>query len=144
MIVYADTSFVASLYIPGGHSSAALLATRPLHSPLTITSLGELEFANALALRVFHKELPASLSASVFAHFQQDILDGIFRVAPIPHGAFEKAIRLSEKYSSRLGTRTLDVLHVASAIIIGAGFFYTFDHAQAELARAMNLGTLEH
>jgi predicted nucleic acid-binding protein len=108
---------------------------------LLITSLGELEFANALALRVFRKELSSSESASVFAHFRKDILDGIFRVSPVPQGAFERAIQLSQKHSSRIGARTLDVLHVAAAIALRARLFYTFDHSQAELARAANLLT---
>ena len=139
MIIYADTSFLASLYIPGTHTSAALAVVRPLRTPLVITLLGELEFANALALRAFRKEITSSESASVFAHFRKDILDGIFRVSPLPHGAFERAIQLSQKHSSRIGTRTLDVLHVAAAITLRARFFYTFDHSQAELARAANL-----
>ena len=142
MIIYADTSFLASLYIPGTHSPAALAVVRPLRTPLVITLLGELEFANALALRAFRKELTSSESASVFAHFRKDILDGIFRVSPLPHGAFERAIQLSQKHSSRIETRTLDVLHVAAAITLRARFFYTFDHSQAELARAANLRTM--
>jgi uncharacterized protein len=107
-----------------------------------MTFLGELEFANALSLRVFRKELSQSDSASVFAHFRKDILDGIFRVSPVPNGAFERAIQLSRKHSSHVGTRTLDVLHVAAAITLSARVFYTFDHSQAELARAVNLRTL--
>jgi predicted nucleic acid-binding protein len=142
LIIYADTSFFASLYIPGTHTSAALAAVRPLRTPLLITFLGELEFSNALALRVFRKELSASESASVFAHFRNDILDGIFRVSPVPNGAFERAIQLSQKHSSRIGTRTLDVLHVSAALTLRARFFYTFDRSQAELARAANLRTM--
>jgi predicted nucleic acid-binding protein len=142
LIIYADTSFLASLYIPGTHTSAALAVVRPLRTPLVVTLLGELEFANALALRAFRKELTSSESASVFAHFRKDILDGIFRVSPLPHGAFERAIQLSQKHSSRIETRTLDVLHVAAAITLRARFFYTFDHSQAELARAANLRTM--
>jgi predicted nucleic acid-binding protein len=142
LIIYADTSFVASLYIPGTYSPAALTAVRPLRTHLLITSLGELEFANAMALRVLRKELSASESASVFAHFRKDILDGVFRVSPVPNGVFERAIQLSQKHTPRVGTRTLDVLHVAAAITLRARFFYTFDQSQAELARAANLLTL--
>ena len=39
----------------------------------------------------------------------------------------------------RLGTRTLDVLHVVSALALQADTFYTFDTRQAKLAAAEGL-----
>ena len=36
----------------------------------------------------------------------------------------------------RLGTRTLDVLHVVSALALQADAFYTFDTRQVKLAAA--------
>ena len=69
MIFYADTSFLVSLYVPDANSSAAVAAVRLLRFPLVLTPLGEFEFANSLALRVFRKELTAAQAASVLAHF---------------------------------------------------------------------------
>jgi predicted nucleic acid-binding protein len=52
---------------------------------------------------------------------------------------FAQAARLSENHSPQLGTRTLDVLHVASAQSLGAVDFVSFDLRQANLARAVGL-----
>lgn len=41
-----------------------------------------------------------------------------------------------------LGTRTLDVLHVASAVALGAQRFVTYDIRQAALAKAVGLRVL--
>jgi predicted nucleic acid-binding protein len=42
----------------------------------------------------------------------------------------------------QLGTRTLDVLYVASAVKLQADMFYTFDRNQEKLARAEGLPVL--
>jgi predicted nucleic acid-binding protein len=114
-------------------------AARLLRFPLVLTPLGEFEFANSVALRVFRKELTAAQAASVLAHFRQDITAGILRLGPFPLAVFEKATHLSLKHSAHLGTRTLDLLHVAAALSLGARRFYTFDRKQARLARLLGL-----
>jgi len=139
LILYTDTSFLVSLYVPDANSSAAAASVRLLRSPLVLTPLGEFEFANSLALRVFRKELTAAQAASVLAHFRQDITAGILRLGPFPLAVFERATHLSLKHSAHLGTRTLDLLHVAAALSLGARCFYTFDRTQAKLARLLGL-----
>jgi predicted nucleic acid-binding protein len=47
--------------------------------------------------------------------------------------------RLSALYSEKLGTRSLDVLHVSAALVLGLGEILTFDARQAALARAAGL-----
>lgn len=142
MIAYADTSFLVSLYVPDTNSSSALATARTLRFPVVLSSLGELEFVNSLALRVFRKELASPLTASALAHFRQDTLAGVLRIVPLPLAVFEKAAHLSQKYSAHLGTRTVDLLHVAAALTLHARRFYTFDHAQAKLARLLGLRAL--
>lgn len=51
-------------------------------------------------------------------------------------GVFDRAKWLAEKHTLRLGTRTLGVLHVASALVSKADTFYTFDVNQGKLAKA--------
>jgi hypothetical protein len=49
------------------------------------------------------------------------------------------AERLARRHAAALGTRSLDILHVAAALALGANCFVTGDRRQASLARAANL-----
>ena len=51
----------------------------------------------------------------------------------------EQAAELSRQYTPTLGTRSLDVLHVASALALGMRQFVTYDKRQARLAEACGL-----
>jgi hypothetical protein len=56
--------------------------------------------------------------------------------------ALNRAAELSRQYSRTLGTRTLDVLHVASALELGVRTFITFDIRQQNLVKAAGLRLL--
>ena len=107
--------------------------------PLLMTSFGELELTNAVALRLFRKELSGSQVKAAHALIRKDLEDGVLLVNALPVSAFERAKRISRKQTPRLGTRTLDVLHVASALVLQADTFYSFDTRQAKLAAAEGL-----
>jgi predicted nucleic acid-binding protein len=139
LTAYADTSFLFSLYIPdsNAHSAAAKIGVAP--RPLSVSEFGEFEFVNALALRIFRKELRATEVNAVFSLFQDDVNRGLICVAPIPASSFGRAKQIARKYTPTLGVRALDVLHVASAVALRASTFYTFDRNQAKLAAACGL-----
>lgn len=61
---------------------------------------------------------------------------------PLPPVVFERAKQISRRRTSRLGARTLDLLHVAIASLLHVKIFYTFDHKQAKLAAAEGLKVL--
>jgi hypothetical protein len=46
----------------------------------------------------------------------------------------EKAAQLAEKYTGSLGTRTLDLLHLAAANLLGARQLLSFDEQQRQAA----------
>lgn len=48
----------------------------------------------------------------------------------------------SAQDTAKLGTRTLDVLHVATALALGAQRFVTYDTRQAALVKAVKLRVL--
>ena len=52
------------------------------------------------------------------------------------------AIDLSKKHSANLGSRTLDILHVATALSIHADRFLTLDDRQSRLAAHAGLKIL--
>jgi predicted nucleic acid-binding protein len=137
--VYADTSFLFSLYVLDANSARASLTARQTPPPLLITSLHELEFTNALNLRVFRKEVNRSTARVARGLFLREKEAGLFELKPLSPSVFREAERISLRRTPRLGARTLDILHVASALSLGAETFYTFDERQARLARAEGL-----
>ena len=57
----------------------------------------------------------------------------------MPENAFELCADLAHRYGPKLGTSTLDSLHVACALELKAERFWTFDERQAKLAKAAGL-----
>jgi predicted nucleic acid-binding protein len=136
---YADTSFLVSLYVLDANSEAAAEQMKRAKLPLLLTPFGELELANAFALRMFRKELSASKLKAARSLLARDIENGVFEQKPLPEMVFARAKRLAQTRTPRPGTRTLDILHVASALLLGADTFHTMDRNQAKLARVEGL-----
>jgi len=58
-----------------------------------------------------------------------------------PELMFVVAADLVRTHIAKLGTRTLDSLHVAAALELKAERFWTFDDRQKKLAKAVGLKT---
>ncbi len=136
MSVYADTSFLVSLYVLDANSAQAAARMKTAKLPVLFAALGELELVNALYLRLFRREASVSTIKAAQEFFVKDLEAGILERRSISEAAHETAKRLAQKHTPRLGTRTLDLLHVASALVLQSDAFYTFDRNQAKLARA--------
>lgn len=141
MIAYADTGFLISLYGQDDLSAAAtaLIKSKPV---FLLTPLGETEFTNTVQLRVFRKEWTRREARSVHELFLQHQAAGVFRAEPLVLEVWEKALALSRRHSAKLGARTLDLLHVAAAMVLKPDVFYTFDERQRKLAKAERLRIL--
>ena len=139
MIVYADTSFLFSLYVPDANSRAAAATMKRIKPPLLATDFAEFELTNALNGCIFRKELRASEEQAVLLSFSGDVQSGVIRIVPISASTFAHARRIARTQTRLLGTRALDVLHVASALTLRAGSFCTFDKNQARLAAFLGL-----
>ena len=139
MSAYADTSFLVSLYVLDANSARAAAQMKQVALPVLLTALGEVELSNALYLRLFRNELVASKIGAAQALFAKDIEDGILELRSLSQAAYDRAKVMARKYTPRLGTRTLDILHVASALELKADAFYTFDRNQRRLAEAEGL-----
>jgi predicted nucleic acid-binding protein len=113
---------------------------RRLVLPLPITWLHQLEFRNALRLRIFRNEITSIQRDASLNAMLADMSAGIFVASSPPLAdVMTESERLSASHSERLGTRSLDILHVASAIVLGLAEFLTFDHRQSALAKAAGL-----
>ena len=139
MIASLDTSFLVSLYSIDANSATASRTLQTSTAKLIITSLAELEFVNALSLRVFRKEITSTQSQAALNAFEQDLRDGVFQLRPLTEAIFLRARQLSRQTTARLGTRTADLLHLAAALELQSGQFYTFDRQQRKLAQTMRL-----
>jgi predicted nucleic acid-binding protein len=138
---YADTSFLYSLYVQQAHSikAAAYMAISG-EAPLPLTTLGRFELLNAIRLSVFRQQLDPETAATDLQIVEADSRSGILEVTacdwPAVHAVAE---RLSAKYTTKRGHRSMDILHVATALATDAADFLTFDQNQAKLARAEGL-----
>jgi predicted nucleic acid-binding protein len=72
--------------------------------------------------------------------FETDIRRGVIQIVPFDWAdVHARAIRLSEKHTVSTGTRVFDILHIATALHLGAREFLTFDERQCRLAEAEGL-----
>jgi predicted nucleic acid-binding protein len=88
---------------------------------------------------VFRKEVAAAQAEASLGDFEKDLRDGVLQLRPLPEQAFERARQLSRQTTTRIGTRTADLLHVAAALELGVDWLYSFDKQQRKLARAVRL-----
>ncbi|WP_158752014.1 type II toxin-antitoxin system VapC family toxin [Acidobacterium sp. S8] len=140
MRVYADTSFVVSIYLTDDHSQEAdrLFATNP---GLIYTSLHLLEFAHSIEQNVFRRRITPRNATQIYFDFEQDRRAGLWSEKNQPELVYAIAIDLARTHTATLGTRTIDTLHVATALELGAERFWTFDDRQKKLAKAVGLKT---
>ena len=116
MNVYADTSFLVSLYGRDPHSPAALSEVKRRRPIFLLTPFGEAEFTNAVQLRIFHKEWTPAEARAVAEEFLEDVRTGILRIEGLPLGVYELAHTLSRRRTPKLGTRTLAQLRQFNAV----------------------------
>jgi predicted nucleic acid-binding protein len=142
MNAYADTGLLVSLYGQDANSAdARSLADR--HRPTFIlTDFGEAEFANACQLCVFRKQWTPPEARIVREKFSSHLRYGIFQIEDVPSQVWTLTSSLSEQYTAALGTRTLDVLHVATALLLKPDAFCSFDERQRKLAGVKGLRVL--
>lgn len=110
-----------------------------LTSSAFLTPLNRSELAHAFYLQVFRERISADKAAAAWHNFENDCRRGIWIVVDLPERAWETSVDLARRYGPALGVRTLDSLHVASALELNAKKFWTFDERQARLAEAVGL-----
>ena len=109
------------------------------HPRIWLTPLHRAEWAHAVSQHVFQRKMSALEFQQVYRAFQHDRRAGLWLEISMPEMAFETCTELARRHVARIGTRTLESLHVASAVELKADSFWTFDHRQAKLAEAVGL-----
>jgi hypothetical protein len=140
MSSYFDSAVIVKLYVQETTSPDAIRLVGGYAAPYPLTPWQSLEVKNAIRLKAFRAEItPAEMNLSLAA-FEQDIAAGRWTRPAFAADAVElKTEQLSASHSATLGCRTLDIVHVAAALVIGVTDFITFDGRQAALARQVGL-----
>jgi predicted nucleic acid-binding protein len=140
---YVDPSALLKFYLHQPESTAMNAWRAKTKGALRVTHHGRVEIVNGICLAAHRREITADALADTLASFEEDFVDGLYRQADLLWRAtLNRATDLSRTYSHKLGTRSLDVLHVASALELEMRLFVTYDTRQEELARAVGLKTL--
>lgn len=138
--IYVDPSALRCLYVHETRSRAFCAWRNRHRGALPITLFGRAELENSVALAVFRRDLSVAAGQAAIADLDGDLTSGRLFIADLLwRRALDRAVDLTRKHTPTLGTRALDVLHVASALTLGCKRFVTHDARQARLARAVGL-----
>lgn len=98
MVAFADTGFIASLYLKETTSVQARAAIQAAHVELPLTPLAALELRNALNRAVQRQRITAAERDALWQDVETDIADGFLVPTPVaPADLHAKARQLSVK-----------------------------------------------
>lgn len=141
--IYADPSALLKLYLNEPASRRFALWRSKLGGALFVTHHGRVEIANAIALAAHRRLIDQRAFHAALDAFDDDFAQGRYVQADLSwRAALNRAGTLSRRHSVTLGTRSLDVLHVACALELGHRIFVSYDSRQQNLARAVGLKLL--
>lgn len=142
--LYLDTSALVKLYVQEPETADLSACVSKHAPPLPFSSLHELELNHALERRREEGGLTGREINRIIATIEKDLDNGVLQRfnADWPD-VFTRAIRLLRRHR---GLRSLDALHVGSALGLGADWFVTYDRRQGRAASAerMNLWPQPH
>jgi len=140
-VTYLDTGCFVKLYYP--ESDSGRVVTLIHGKTIVFTPLHELEFVNALELKVFSKSASPAQVAAARALVETDLKTGVLASPGSEWKViFAEATKLGEQHTGKIGCRSLDILHCAAAKILSAAEFVTTDARQKRLALAMGLNVV--
>jgi predicted nucleic acid-binding protein len=133
-----DSSALVALYFPEAASRAVARAIE--RAPIPFTFLHELELKNGLALKKFRDEATDAEIHGTLRLIEEDLAAGrLFAPALDWTKCWRRACEWSLQHSGTIGTRSLDVLHVAAATELGATRFVSLDERQRKMAALVGL-----
>ena len=146
MIAFPDTSFLCAFYRRQDNSPAAAAHFKAMPEALHVSGLLLYEFRQSVRFQVWlhgrdkAKGYPQADCDRALADLQTDLDTGAVVVVtadwPDVHRLAET---ISKRHTIAGGHRSLDILHVATALHLGARVFLTFDTNQRKLAAAEKL-----
>lgn len=145
-MIYPDTSFLCALYVPQGNSSRAIDYVGELIHPITSSSLLFFEFRQSLLFQAFrhskdrNQGFALKVARAAATALQSDVKAGLYLNQAVDWAQVHQVgERLALHYTVIRGHRSFDILHIATALHLGAEAFLTFDVNQRKLAEAEGL-----
>ena len=140
---YVDPSALRSLYVHDDRSARFCAWRMRMRGALALTRFGRAELVNSVALAMHRNVLGPDGARAALDDVETDIRAGrLSLIDALWRRTLDLAAELSDRHTARLGTRSLDVLHVATAVTLGMKQFVTYDERQGALARVVGLELL--
>jgi predicted nucleic acid-binding protein len=146
VIAYPDTSFLCALYVPQSTSNAAVGHYQSMKEPLCVSAFLLGEFRQSVRFQIFRHSRDSAqgyarkVGLEALTKLQSNLDDGALMVTPAEWAdVFAIAERISSKHTMGGGHRFIDILHVATALHLGAIEFLSCDANQRKLAAAEGL-----
>ena len=138
--IYVDPSALLKLYLHEPESRRLSEWRAKIGGSLGVTHFGRVELVNALGLAVHRRIISKAAHRAALAALDDDFAQGRYEIVDLLwRAALRRAEDISRDHTPLGGCRTLDVLHVASAIVMKSRQFLTFDLRQQKLALASGL-----
>ena len=139
LVIYLDTSAFLKLYIRERGSELVQAAVTSQEDPLPVWDLLQAEMVNSLHLKVFWGELAAAGAERLVGLFQERLDRGQYFVPDVDRPRLFARFRELAKRTPEFGCRTMDIVHVACALVLEPEMFISFDKRQRALAKAVKL-----
>jgi predicted nucleic acid-binding protein len=143
-MIYLDTSAIIKLYFKEVFSQDISKWLSNNNEALPLTSFHYLEFINAVKQKQFREEISSDEADHIISRFDAHEMKGVYYRPPIEWATvFKYAHDLSKKHTENIGSRSLDIMHVASALSLHTDIFLTFDDRQSQLASCAGLEIIQ-
>lgn len=140
MNCYFDTGLLLKLYTAEAESPSVQRFVLDRAEALRITDLHYAECVSALRLKQFRGECTSDEATRALGLVTDDLRAGVLQMVAVEWTpVWGRCRSLAETHAARTGCRTLDTLHVASALELGAREFITSDDRQTALATKAGL-----
>jgi predicted nucleic acid-binding protein len=140
---YFDTGVLLKLYLPELRAAEAVALVNASPGKPPFSHLHELEMRSALRQKAGRGEVTQSECDALIAQVESDLITGVHeRVIVSWPDVFATAEALSAAHGITTLCRSLDTLHVALALELGATEFCSFDLRQSRMAAAAGLAVI--
>lgn len=144
MRCYYDSGVLVKLYLQEAYSDRVTDFVVLQRQAVSFHGFHELEIGNALRLKVFRKEITEAQNLAITRRIAGDIRHGLLERRRVDwEAALLEALRVSALATGRSGCRSLDILHVAAAVIMRAELFVSLDDRQLKAAVLSGLKVLD-